>query len=423
MMMIIPDGLAVDRLRLLGIVASHRTRDDPLHAGWEKALESALSFAKRSGRSLFFSSESPYADRLRHACDRFSVPFVELRCVDGEASEACIDRASRSAISLVCTGNPLPGRPTFPESRVEDRAIVILSQQLFAMQVRDHGRIMRLIEARLAEESMIPGSTMVHTRFSSKTKRRSGAAIRLLQKGAVLWLLPTEASAGLSTARRVAPSWGCRLRTSPSTTMPYGRASNQLLHSNDYLIHFTRSRQGAWPDQSRADLFDEAIRMDWHEAAPPLHSLHRILFKQRLVASSFLRRGGMPSVCFTAQCLAEALRRREFQPHLGRWDWEPFGIAICRRTLEQLGARPVRYLPTREIESLPAEDQAFAQPLARDYRHRDWTTEQEWRILNDLRLTLIPADRALVIVRSPRDARMVSPWSRWPIVYVHPDEV
>jgi hypothetical protein len=203
--------------------------------------------------------------------------------------------------------------------------------------------------------------------------------------------------------------------------MPYGPASSNLLNSEEFLVHFTRGRQGTWPDQSQDHVFDEAIRLEWYALKAPLHTLQRILSTQRLIASSYLRRGSVRTVCFTAQSIRSMLEHREFQSHIGRWDWEPYGIAIRRSWLADRGARPVRYLPGDMLSSLPIEEQAFGQPFPKDDRHRDWSIEREWRVKDDIRLCQIPADQAFVFVQSRSEAMILSSLSRWPIVFLSRD--
>jgi hypothetical protein len=412
----LPGQTCFSKPGLLGILASHRSREEPLTASWEHALESALLLAKQSQRVLFFSATSPYADRLRHACERFGLPYLELRRSD--ADDVAIP--PKTAL-LRCVGNPLPNHPNLVESPIEDRAIAILSHQLFGLHVRQGGKVARLMEARLVEPSMTPGTTLVAIRDSSGVDRTSSrrvvaAPVRLSEQGAVLWI-PKESTTHWGATEPDA-GWGCRSTPPRSTRMPFGRASANLLHSEHFLIHFTRRRHRAWPDQSESDLFDEAIRLAWDSPRRPLQTLRRILATQRLIASHFLRRGSARTVCFTAQSLHAMLEMRGFQSHLGRWDWEPYGIAIRRAWLVAHGARPVQYLHPNQIASLSPDEQTFAQPLPKDDRHRDWSAEREWRILEDVRLCHIPADQAFLFVHHRHEAAALSSWSRWPIVFI-----
>lgn len=415
----LPGGTYLEGCDLLGIMSSHDSKHEPLAAWWELTLESALRYAKRSQRSVFFSATSPYADRLRHACVRFGLPYLKLCRNDEMQSERGLHTAT-----LRSQGNPLPNREDLMVARLEDRAIAILSHQLFGLHVRQGGRIARLVEARLAEPMMTPGSTIVavkdRTIRAARTKR-SQAALCLSDRGAVLWMHHQGKDAIRSDASIGTRVWGCDRRGIPSTWMPYGPASSNLLNSEEFLVHFTRGRQGTWPDQSQDHVFDEAIRLEWYALKAPLHTLQRILSTQRLIASSYLRRGSVRTVCFTAQSIRSMLEHREFQSHIGRWDWEPYGIAIRRSWLVDRGARPVRYLPGDVLSSLPIEEQAFGQPFPKDDRHRDWSIEREWRVKDDIRLCQIPADQAVVFVQSRSEAMILSSLSRWPIVFLSRD--
>lgn len=416
----LPPHVSLPTSSLLGILASHQSRETPLTPWWELALESALRHARRSHRILFFSASAPYAGRLRHACERFGLPYLML----GQKEQLDAGAKDRIVIPRLL-GNPLPNRADLMDSPLEDRAVAILSHQLFGLHVRPDGKVARLVEARLSEPSMAPGSTIVAVNergLPSARQRTATLAWRLADQGAVLWF-PSDGSNDLGSNRNVwMRVWGCERRGRSSTWMPFGRATPKLLTSNDYLIHFTRSRHGTWPDQSIEHLFDEAIRLEWTPQKSPLQTLRRILAKQRLVASSHLRRGALRTVCFTAQSIQTMLDRRGFQSHLGRWDWEPYGIAIRRTWLSEHGARPVRYLPSGDISHLSHKDQAFSQPLPKDDRHRDWSIEREWRVQDDIRLCQIPADQGFVFVHRRSEASSLSSLSRWPIVYLSSEE-
>ncbi len=404
---------------LLGILASHDAKDGPLAAWWELALESALLHAKRSLRTVFFSGSSPYAERLQHACQRFGLPYLKL-CRQDEKQTY---RDPHTAF-LRISGNPLPNRDDLMDTPLEDRAIAILSHQLFGLYVRQGGRIARLVEARLAEPLVTAGSTIValkdRTARVARRKKHS-TELRLSDRGAILWMHHRDKNQDRSNPSVEMIPWGCDRRGTPSTWMPFGSASENLRNSENFLIHFTRGRQGAWPDQSQDHLFDEAIRLEWEAHKAPLHTLYRILSTQRLIASSYLRRGTARTVCFTAQSIQTMLERREFQPHIGRWDWEPYGIAIRQTWLSDRGARPVRYLPRNQLSDLPLTEQAFGQPSQEDNHHHDWSFEREWRIVDDIRLCQIPSDQAFVFVQTRSEAIILSSLSRWPIVFLSRD--
>ncbi|MDP7276961.1 MAG: hypothetical protein QF363_15880 [Planctomycetaceae bacterium] len=191
------------------------------------------------------------------------------------------------------------------------------------------------------------------------------------------------------------------------------RRDDRSLEPHDWLLHCTRECSGPWPGQSRRDYLDDLIL-----GRPPgdhsvLASLLRIIAQRRLRAVSRPVQGGPLAVSFSACPLASLASRRIFRPHRGRWDFEPYGIAISRNWLSARGGRPVIYRPPDSFSG----DDPFEQPThARTQPKLDWTLEAEWRHLGDLDLRSLSATRGRVFVASEEDARTVDPVSPWPVV-------
>ena len=140
-----------------------------------------------------------------------------------------------------------------------------------------------------------------------------------------------------------------------------------------------------------------------------------------IYGSSELTRDERPVVCLSEIPLDRLQAHRVFRSHLGRWDFEPFGIAIARSYLESTGARPVIYGDETVWEQLPDNDRPFFQHVnASQYESKsqpiDWRTEKEWRIVGDLDLDKIPRDQAIVFVHSIQDAKLAGSISNWPVV-------
>lgn len=400
------------RIPTLGLIASHPCRESFMHPEWEEALESALSLARRSGLQPFFASTTPYAARLRHACSRFGLHAIEL----SDRTDARSDILSGNVHLDFGNGDDSDGSGELRTTHRMDRAITALSHVLFVLQVRPRGNVARLVEARLREESIPAGTTLI---AAHKTDHESlSHLLPLSEMGAVLWLTGPVAKRVRAPSSALSQTWGCKHRVLPATWMPCIQARSALLDSGEYLIHCTRKRLGAWPDQSLSHYYDEAILQQWSVTLRPIDSLLRILRTQRLIATQHLRRGGVSTVCFSQQPLSRLLALHSFQSHVGRWDWEPYGVAIRKEWLQTQGARPVNYLHRKQIERLPAEEQAFAQPLPQRPGDRDWRVEEEWRMVGDVRLSRLASDQAWIFVPSESDARLLSPWSRWPVVAV-----
>ena len=152
-------------------------------------------------------------------------------------------------------------------------------------------------------------------------------------------------------------------------------------------------------------------------------TLLRILVGQKILGSRLLTRGSVPTVSLTENRVDEWHKLRKFQPHLGRWDYEPFGIAMRRLVLERFSARPVIYGDDPIWNSLSPKQQPFFQTAksGRGRNSMDWTQEREWRILGDIDLRQFGSSDAFVFVGDPASASLLQAFSRWPVVLISSD--
>src|SRR5690606_31189207 len=141
--------------------------------------------------------------------------------------------------------------------------------------------------------------------------------------------------------------------------------------------------------------------------------LQRILTQRKLVGTSRTIPGQRAVVCFSALPLLEVIARRRFRPHLGRWDAEPYGLAIDLDAARRLGAQPVIYSDTGANGSrLPPEDCWRRQSRGRTF---DWTAEREWRLPGTADLRLLPQSKAVVFVDRDEEITRL-PSTPWPVV-------
>jgi hypothetical protein len=144
----------------------------------------------------------------------------------------------------------------------------------------------------------------------------------------------------------------------------------------------------------------------------------RIIGMQTLIATSTSVRGETPVVSLTAAPLDRLSALRTFRTHRGRWDFEPYGISIDRAILTTQGAREVIYGDEAVWKDLSKSDRPFYQKIGSNENSIDWSVEQEWRVLGDIDLSLIPATKAVVFVPTVNEAKHVSQICRWPVVVV-----
>jgi hypothetical protein len=383
--------------------------------------------AQEMDASVLFSGETPYANILRHACERYGIAWREIAIANGNQPHAVDSHSTESnRLRLRLDGDHgIQQRLASQRAALADAAVVLLSHRLFALYARPQGKIATWIARRLQATEFDPGSTLVAAHPSGLASPKAIAWERQINAaGAVLWY-PNGIQADPTFAKSVrvgnaaCQAWSCAHRIAPST-MQIRFHESLSTPADAFLVHCTRGRNGPWPDQSWEEYLDEVLRggagCSWH----PMDTLLRILRMQRLIATRYLRRGPVETVCLSEERLSTLIGNRRFQPHLGRWDWEPYGIALRRSWLQSLGARPVRYVPHADVAACGSEELSFVQPSGPIDGARDWSFEKEWRIAGDLRLHEVGPNDAWVFVPSEAEARAIAHESRWPVVVVGP---
>jgi hypothetical protein len=293
-----------------------------------------------------------------------------------------------------------------------DRAIFALSDRIVALHVRPEGNLMRLLRARLRWPGSPPASVFLALGPDLVQRDQAG---ELLDAGGVGWFVmnaagepdhdnPTPWSYAPSPGQNAAPIVSCP----PPDGWPY-------------LTHCTRRRSGPWPGENEDKFLDDLILDRAGADHSALAALWRIARSGRLLASGEFVRGETPVVSLTAVPLGEIHTLRTYRSHLSRWDFEPYGICIRRDWLQRRGTRPVQYGDEALWDAMPSADRPFFQKRESHTaggKVFDWTLEQEWRHVGDLRLDGIPARAAMLFVPSEAEARQLAACSPWPVVVV-----
>jgi len=167
-----------------------------------------------------------------------------------------------------------------------------------------------------------------------------------------------------------------------------------------YLIHWTRSCNGPWPDEKSLDYFGRAINED--EGQSGFNTLKKIVQEKLIRSSSRLIRGGYEVVPFTDRPPSDLLKLVKWRSGLQRWTFEPYGIAVNKNRLEEMGARPVIYGDISKFEGLQESDKPFFQ--LEGSGKQDWKQEKEWRIEGDLILSDFRRSEIALICYSKHEA-------------------
>jgi hypothetical protein len=324
------------------------------------------------------------------------------------------DRPSDAQHRVYLSPSASVNEPNRPEdglamTPVRDRAMVALSELLVVLHLRANGNVHRLLKSRLAC-SEFPAASVFLVIGDGLVPRK--LAEPLMDMGAVGWYMVDE---NASARRNPLPPW--------TEVCARGRSAAPIVDcpsSEDwpYLTHCTRGRLGPWPGQAEEAYLDDLLLDRSGADHSALAALWRIVRSRRLLASSELVRGPEPVVSLTAVPLPEIHQLRTFRSHLGRWDFEPYGICIRRDWLQQQGARPVHYGDDSLWEQLDTAERPFFQKShSRTGKGAvlDWTVEREWRLLGDLRLNEIPRDAAIVFVPTRQEAHQLAMASPWPV--------
>lgn len=463
------------------LLSSHRGRRGDRYSSWWDAFRDALLELAESDRLVLTAAGTPADPWLRTAVKSLGIQLAELRLpragMDVEAwlREVLSARpaAAPSFVSVCDISPPIPeaslscpatscsGNAASDDRR--DALLLALAEEARVLFVRDRGRIADLLDRVASRSDRALSGVLLDTRkeLISPTRdvvwRSHGAVrcesgetttpIRLRQ----LWR-PSDHSKATGGGREEGESAVRRSGAGAGAIRSWAEVRAEM---EAFLSHWTRECPGPWPGQTEEAYLLEMMIDPNARRRSALDSLLRIVREQRLRASRRLVRGDTPVVSLTARPLDAFASLRRFQRHLGRWDFNPFGISLQREWLRLQGARPVQYGDQRVWERLAEEQRPFFQcsripivPHDRDERSNqvrsgasdsaelgdgpthsgdagcrddspataDWTLEEEWRHVGDIDLSLAPPDVVRVFVGDSRSARAVSEFSPWTIV-------
>jgi len=328
----------------------------------------------------------------------FDIPVVAVKRFPKRVTESWIEQ--QLTLSSECVHTIWSDLPTDVSM---DDLLVSIASEVRVLRLRSGGNIHQAVKQRL--EAGV-GQTWL---LVDPALTKPSESEHLIQMGATGWWLYPAENEGITP---LCPSTQSTTGGAPVITLAN-------VDSSPYAIHWTRRRHGAWPDQSDPGYLDDLIFRSDSSDHHALSSLRRILMTQRLIASNDLTRAEAPVVCFADVRLPDIQERRTFRSHLARWDFEPYGIAIRKETLAQLGARPVIYGDDDAWNQLTDADRPFFQLATSKDKKHDWRSEHEIRMCGDLPLRKVGPAEAIVFVPSNEEADLLASLSRWPVVVLN----
>ena len=419
-----------------GLVSSQIGRNGSKQPNWPALVDAALQFSHRDQLRPLIVLSTSLAEATKQFSDRAQLNslIVELDArrtlsewlneilgeIEAASESDSLDALAASLASRVAVSPSLdaPADSAIAKLPIQDRIAISLADRVFAIHVRRGGTISQLLHARLTDERFAAGSVFVASLLGPSTSQPE--LEEWLDRGAVGWLLPEPAK---SLAK---PTTRCKsMNTSThvqSLVLPLAGLFKQQLGSQDdwpFLAHCTRGNAGPIPEESIEHYMDRV----WSRGAVPecnaYETLLQILEQQRVAGNTRMTRSESRCVSFSAVPLSELLSRRQFRSHLGRWDWEPFGVLVRRDAMQSLGARPVIYGDEADFKSLDENDRDYFQPRGtKNARNpQDWSSEREWRLRGDLNFRDLPPDSILIFTHTQSQAQQIARRFPWPVLW------
>ncbi|MEW5922642.1 MAG: hypothetical protein AB1746_01500 [Candidatus Zixiibacteriota bacterium] len=168
----------------------------------------------------------------------------------------------------------------------------------------------------------------------------------------------------------------------------------------DYIIHWTKASNTAWPGESMYDYYHAVVNSDSAYPRDGLQTLQKILTDQKLIASSRHYRKEYPAVAFSSLLPGEAVDLMKWRARYHEMTIEPYGVAIHKDYAETLGIKKVFYGNAEMLEYLEEENRPYFQNIG---TKGFWMPEKEYRRIGAVDLAFVPSDRMAVIVWKPEE--------------------
>jgi hypothetical protein len=300
---------------------------------------------------------------------------VVLPSYEGE-SEAALERIRRDfaiksdLLTVFFFDSPCSARRPKAGWPDRDQLVVMIADELWPISVRPGGNLERLIGEAV----------------------RSGKPV--IEEHRVAYQPPR-----VSSVRRIEPT----------------EIARWTVHADwPYLTHWTRSFDGPWPGERKADYYFDLSQGGTGNPRSAVETLRRILAEGHLRGSSFKMPGRQRVVAFTGLPPALALAQMRYRKRFQRWSFESYGLALDRGRLERLGARAVIYASDHS-----AGKDIFVQ--GQRSGRADWSGQCEWRLPGDLDLLHFESFEGVVLVPDASDRSRLEKNSRWPVLALTED--
>jgi hypothetical protein len=367
---------------LVAVVSSRLGRDSSRHRRIAQFLFRSAAETKRRDGQWLVAADSAIDPWARRAAQLYDVPILWLS--DGKSEGEIMHR---------------------DRSLDRDEAVIAMADRVDAVYVRSGGKVHTALHQRLQSSD----TTSVRIAIWPEDRNSDHD---LIQAGAIGWYLPVS-----QTASARIPS------TAPKSTKQKCILQEDLdaqeLNEDAWLVHSTRGVQGPWPGETVRQYQDSillasetATDIDTRQA---IDTLARIVRSGKLIASALASSHRHRVVCFSACPLIDLMQRRTYRSHLGRWDYEPYGILIRKSSAIAAGARPVVYGNDALRDRLPQAHRYRFHPTGKTF---DWRQEREWRFDRSVDLSKLDANDIRVFCLDTETNRESLPSVDWKVIWL-----
>lgn len=238
--------------------------------------------------------------------------------------------------------------------------------------------------------------------------------ISIRPKGHLFKLLNDGCRAG----KRMIDQFGTkyqRLRLPISYMLDENSLSKIIAKSGrDYIIHWTRSSNGPWPNERKIDFFGSVLNSETYPRTA-FDTIRKMIEEKRIIASSRKMPGKTPTVSFSGLSPVEAAKLMRWRPRYRQMSFEPYGIGIERELAPSLDIKEVQYYDSRKEKSPTTVPFWLTQSIG---KITDWRHECEYRHLGNFDLSCVPVDKLILYCRYRVEAEEIESKSGIKSAYV-----
>jgi len=173
--------------------------------------------------------------------------------------------------------------------------------------------------------------------------------------------------------------------------------------ANQYLIHWTRASNSAWPTESLIDYYKAIIASENYPRSA-FNTLMNIILTKKIVASPKNMPRDIPTVSFSGLSPVDVVPLMRWRSRFSQMSFEPYGIGIEKAYAQSGGVRQVRYYDRKRGHTNDSEPWLW-QSIG---KLGDWSAEQEYRYQGDFDFSCIPSEQLVAFCYTRKEAAIIN---------------